>query len=72
MISSIALLALVLVMSAPSPAAGNHPKIEEAMHSLHDAKDRIEQDKQDCGGHRAAALKAIDEAYRQLELCLQN
>jgi hypothetical protein len=71
-VTSFAVLALVLALSSPSPAAGSYPLIEEAMHSLHDAKDRVEQTKHDFAGHRAAALHAIDEAYHQLELCLQN
>jgi len=71
MISYFVVLALMLAISSPSSAIGNHPKIEEAMHSLHDAKDRVEQEQHDFDGHRAAALKAIDEAYHQLELCLQ-
>jgi hypothetical protein len=71
MISSLAMLALVLALSSPSPAAGKHPHLEDALHDLHAAKDHIEQEQHDYDGHRAAALKAIDEAYHQLELCLQ-
>ena len=71
-VSSFAVLALVLALSSPSPATGSYPLIQEAMHSLHDAKDRVEQEKHDFAGHRAAALHAIDDAYDQLELCLQN
>ena len=71
LISGVAFVTLVLALSSPSPAAGSYPKIQDAMHALHDAKDHIEQEKNDFGGHRAAALKSIDDAYHQLELCLQ-
>jgi hypothetical protein len=36
-----------------------------------DAKEHIEHAAHDFGGHRVEALKATDEAIRQLELCLK-
>jgi hypothetical protein len=70
-ISSFAMLALLLALSSPSPAAGKHPQIEDAMHALHSAKDHILAVQHDFGGHRTEAIRAIDEAYHQLEICLQ-
>jgi hypothetical protein len=70
-LSCLAMLLLVLAVSSPSPAAGKNPQLEDALHDLHAAKDHIEQVQHDFDGHRTLALKAIDEAYHQLEICLQ-
>ena len=53
------------------PAAEPHPEIRMAIGSLRRAKARMEMAAHDFGGHRAEALKATDEAIRQLELCLK-
>jgi hypothetical protein len=69
--SSAALIALLLALSSPSPAAGKHPQIEDALAALHNAKDHLEHAAHDFGGHRVDAIKAIDEADRQLRICMQ-
>lgn len=71
LISSLAVLALMLAVSSPSPAFGKHPQIEDALHALHNAKDHLEHAAHDFGGHRVDAIHAIDEADRQLRICLQ-
>ena len=55
---------------AASPAEP-HPQIREALGALRRAKEHMEHAAHDFGGHRVEALKATDEAIRQLELCLK-
>ena len=69
--SSFAVLALLLMMSSPSPAAGRHPQIRAALDALQRAKMHLQEAAHDFGGHRVDAVRAIDEASRQLEICLQ-
>jgi hypothetical protein len=64
-------MALMLVLSLPSPAAGRHPEIEDALGALHRAKEHLQHAAHDFGGHRVEAIRAIDEADRQLRICLQ-
>lgn len=66
-----------LAASAPpaTPAAATpaepHPQIREALGALRRAKEHMEHAAHDFGGHRVEALKATDEAIKQLELCLK-
>jgi hypothetical protein len=69
--SSFAVLAMLLMLSSPSPAAGRHPQIHAALEALQRAKMHLQEAAHDFGGHRADAIHAIDEAQRQLEICLQ-
>jgi len=58
--------------AAPAaPAAEPHPQIREAIASLRRAKDHLEHAAHDFGGHRVEAIRATDEAIRQLEECLK-
>ncbi len=68
-----ALVALVLAFAytASAPAAEPHPQIREAIASLRRAKDHLEHAAHDFGGHRVEAIRATDEAIRQLEECLK-
>ena len=69
--SSCAVLAMLLALSSPSPAAGKHPQIEDALAALRNAREHLEHAAHDFGGHRVDAIKAIDEAGRQLRICMQ-
>jgi hypothetical protein len=71
MMSAFAVLGMMIVLSSPSPAGGRHPQIESALRSLAGAKDHLEHAAHDFGGHRVEAIRAIDEADRQLRICLQ-
>jgi hypothetical protein len=71
LMSSFAVLAMLLAISSPSPAFGNHPEIEDALHALHVAKSHLEHASHDFQGHRVDAIRAIDEADRQLRICMQ-
>jgi len=56
--------------AAAAPAPEPHPEIRDALEALRKAKFRM-QHAHDFGGHREEALKATDEAIRQLQICLQ-
>jgi len=71
LMSSFALITLMVALSSPSPAAGRHPQIENALRALANAKEHLERAAHDFGGHRVDAIRAIDEAARQLNICLQ-
>jgi len=58
--------------AAPAtPADEPHPQIREAIASLRHAKEHLEHAAHDFGGHRVEAIRATDEAIRQLEECLK-
>jgi len=58
--------------AAPAPATPEeHPQIRAALAALRNSKEHLEHAAHDFGGHRVEAIKAIDEAIRQLEICLQ-
>jgi hypothetical protein len=57
--------------AAPAPAPPPHPEIREAIESLRHAREHLDHAAHDFGGHRVEAIKATDEAIRQLQLCLQ-
>lgn len=69
--------ASALPAPAPQPntttanAAEPHPEIREALGSLRRAKEHLEHAAHDFGGHRVEAIRATDDAIRQLELCLK-
>ena len=56
---------------AATPAPEPHPEIREALASLRHARMHLQEAAHDFGGHRADALRATDEAIRQLEICLK-
>jgi hypothetical protein len=55
----------------PGGAREAHPQIREAIASLRRAKEHMEHAAHDFGGHRVEAIRATDEAIRQLEECLR-
>lgn len=57
--------------AAASATPADHPEIRDALASLHHAKDHLEHAAHDFGGHRVEAIHAVDEAIRQLEICLK-
>ena len=62
--------ALPATPAAAAPAEP-HPQIREAIASLRRAKEHLEHAAHDFGGHRVDALRATDEAIKQLEICLR-
>ena len=62
--------------AVPAPAAAAapvppHPEIREALEALRRARRHMAEAAHDFGGHRVDALKATDEAIRQLEICMK-
>lgn len=57
--------------AAAAPAPPPHPEIRAAIDSLERAKAHLQEAKHDFGGHRVDAIKAIDEAQHQLQICLK-
>ena len=57
--------------AAAAPAPEPHPEIREALESLRKARFRLDHAAHDFGGHRVEALRATDEAIKQLQICLQ-
>ena len=45
-----------------------HPRLVRAIESLRDAKAYMEEAPHDFGGHKREAIRACDEAIRQLEI----
>ena len=68
-----ATLAASALPATPAEAtpAEPHPQIKDALGALRRAKEHMEHAAHDFGGHRVDALKATDEAIRQLEICLK-
>ncbi len=48
-----------------------HPRIVKAIEALKDAREYMQAAPHDFGGHKAAAIRASDDAIRQLNLALQ-
>ena len=44
-----------------------HPRLERAIASLRDARAYMQEAPHDFGGHRVEAIRATDEAIKQLE-----
>ena len=63
--------ALPATPAVNASAAEPHPQIREAIASLRRAKEHMEHAAHDFGGHRVEALRATEEAIRQLETCLK-
>ena len=61
-------------IAAPAAQAAeeHHPAIHHAIEELRKARHELKEAKHDFGGHREDALKAVDKAIEQLEICLKN
>lgn len=57
--------------AAAAAAAERHPEIRDAIAALRNAREHLEHGAHDFGGHRVDAIRAVDEAIRQLQICLQ-
>lgn len=47
-------------------AAEPHPELRAAMANLREAREHLDHAAHDFGGHRVAAIKAVDEAIREV------
>jgi len=52
------------------PERAMHPRIARAIESLRDARAYMAEAPHDFGGHKAAALRACDDAIRELNFAL--
>jgi hypothetical protein len=57
--------------AAAAPAPEPHPEIREAIAALRRAREHMDHAAHDFGGHRVDAIRATDEAIRQLQDCLK-
>ena len=48
-----------------------HPHLRAAMRELDGAREELRTAPHDFGGHREAAMRALDEAHHQIEECLK-
>jgi hypothetical protein len=68
------LLGIILTAGVATLAAENertlHPRIARAITALKDARAYMETAPHDFGGHRVEAIRATDEAIKQLNLAL--
>jgi hypothetical protein len=71
MIGILTVMALMMVFTPTSPAFERHPEIRAALDALHNAKAHLEHAAHDFHGHRVDAIRAIDEADRQLRICME-
>ncbi len=59
------------ITTAQPPVPPPHPEIRAAIDSLEHARMHLKEARHDFGGHREEALRATDEAIRQLKICLE-
>ncbi|HXX46123.1 MAG TPA: hypothetical protein VEJ38_15440 [Candidatus Acidoferrales bacterium] len=57
--------------AVPAAAPADHPEIRDAIASLRRAREHLNHAAHDYQGHRVDAIRAIDEAIRQLDICLK-
>ena len=69
--SFFALLVLLLALSPASPAGERHPEIQAALNALQNAKAHLQAASHDFQGHRVDAMRAVDEAIHQLQICMR-
>ena len=67
---ALAIVTVMLAFTPASPAAGRHPEIEAALDSLRGARAHLMEAKHDYHGHRAEALKHVDQAIHEAEICM--
>lgn len=57
--------------AAAAPAPEPHPEIADAIAALRRAREHLNHAAHDFGGHRVDAIHSIDEALRQLNICMK-
>jgi hypothetical protein len=70
-LSGLVLGALLTFGLAAQNERAMHPRISRAINELRDAVAYMQAAPHDFGGHKAAAIRASEEAIRQLNLALQ-
>ena len=64
------LLTAGVVTVSAQPERIRHPRIAKAIEALEDARAYMREAAHDFGGHRVEAMRATDEAIRQLRLAI--
>jgi hypothetical protein len=59
------------VLASPASAQEHHPMIRRAIDALEAAKNDLQHADHDFGGHRLAAIDAIDHALEQLRIAMR-
>jgi hypothetical protein len=62
-----AVLATPAAVAAPTPAP--HPHIHAALEAMHNAHHELEDASHDFAGHRVEAIKHLDAAIHEAEVC---
>jgi hypothetical protein len=57
--------------ATPAATPERHPEIRDAIESLRHAREHLDHAAHDFGGHRVEAIRAIDDAINQLQICLK-
>jgi hypothetical protein len=70
LMGALAIIAVMLALTPASPAAGRHPEIEAALDALQNARGHLMDAKHDYHGHRAEALKHVDQAIHEAQICM--
>jgi hypothetical protein len=52
---------------SPAAAAEPHPELRAAMANLREAREHLDHAAHDFGGHRVAAIKAVDVAIHEVD-----
>jgi hypothetical protein len=63
--------ATALPSADPAPVPQEHPEIREALEACRRARAHIHDAAHDFGGHRVDALRDLDAAIHQLEICMR-
>jgi hypothetical protein len=63
--------AATAAVAAPAPTPQAHPEIRDALEALRTARAHLKEARHDFGGHRAEALKEVDRAINQLQICMK-
>jgi len=72
--SSFAVIAVMLVL-ATAPASSSrerHPEIRAALDALQSARAHLNAAARDYHGHRAEAVRHVDEAIHEAQICMQE
>jgi hypothetical protein len=57
---------------APAAAPEPHPEIRAALEAMRNAKEHLQKAVPDYHGHRVAAIKHLDAAIHEAEICMQQ
>jgi hypothetical protein len=71
-VGALAVIAVMLTFTPALPARGVHPEIQAALEAMRTARTHLQEAKHEFHGHRAAAIKHLDGAIHEAEVCLEE